>query len=44
MPNIAILISQKCLPKLKMDIYKCPKMEKGKSNMEKASFVTIIEN
>ena len=40
----AFLFSQKCLPKLKMDIYKCPKMEKGKSNMEKPLFVTIIEN
>jgi hypothetical protein len=27
-----------------MDIYKCPKMEKGKSNMENSSFVTINEN
>jgi hypothetical protein len=36
--------SQKCLPKLKMDIYKCPKMENRESNMEKPSFVTINEN
>jgi hypothetical protein len=27
-----------------MDIYKCPKMENGESNMENASFVTINEN
>jgi hypothetical protein len=26
-----------------MDIYKCPKMENGDSNMENATFVTIIE-
>ena len=40
----SFLNSQKCLPKLKMDIYKCPKMENRESNMEKPLFVTIIEN
>jgi len=41
--NTSFLNSQKCLPKLKMDIYKCPKMENRESNMEKPLFVTIIE-
>ena len=44
MPNIDFFFTQKCLPKSKMDIYKCPKMRIGESNMEKACFNTIIEN